>query len=49
VAAPEGGAEAGVVENVGAAQGEPLMRSVQRKQVRVLAVRCANQSSNSVS
>jgi hypothetical protein len=25
------------------------MRSVQRKQVRVLAVRCANQSSNSVS
>jgi hypothetical protein len=42
VAAGEGGAEAVVVEKVGAAEGEPLLRSVQGQQVRVLAIGCTN-------
>jgi hypothetical protein len=42
-AAPaESGAEAAVVQDVGAAQGEPLLRSIQGKQVGVLLVRFTN-------
>jgi hypothetical protein len=40
VAAGEGGAEGVQVEEIGAAQGEPLLGAPQRKQVRVLAVLC---------
>lgn len=40
VAAGEGGAQGGAVEDVGAAQGEALLGSLQSQQVRVLAVRC---------
>ena len=38
-AAAEGGAEGVGVQDVGAAQGQPLVRALQREQVRVLAVR----------
>jgi hypothetical protein len=44
VAAGEGGAEAVVAEKVGAAEGEPLLRSLQGQQVSVLAVRFRNES-----
>jgi hypothetical protein len=37
-AAAEGGAEGVGVQDVGAAQGQPLVRALQREQVRVLAV-----------
>ena len=49
VASLERGAEAVVVEDVGAAQGEPLLCSVQREQVRVLAVSYTEQPSHSIS
>ena len=38
-AATEGGAEGVGVQDVGAAQGQPLVRALQLEQVRVLAVR----------
>ena len=38
MAAAERGAEGLVVQDVGAAEGEPLLGPLQRKQVRVLAV-----------
>ena len=38
MASLERGAEAVVVEDVGVAQGEPLLCSLQREQVRVLAI-----------
>ena len=38
VAASEGSAEASIVQYVGAAQGKPLLGSIQGKQVGVLAV-----------
>jgi hypothetical protein len=38
VAPAEGGAEAGGVEDVGTAEGEPLLGSLQLKQVSILAV-----------
>ena len=47
-AAAEGGAEGVGVQDVGAAQGQPLVRALQREQVRVLAVRfmvCRERSS----
>ena len=42
VAAGEGGAEGVEIEDIGAAQGEPLLGPLQSKQVRVLAVGCAS-------
>lgn len=39
LAAIEGGTEAVVVQNVGTAQGQPLISSLQGMQVDVLAVR----------
>jgi len=41
-AATEGGAEGVGVQDVGAAEGEPLPGPLQRKQVRVLAVSCVD-------
>ena len=49
VASLERGAEAVVVEDVGAAQGEPLLCSVQREQVRVLAISYTNHPSHLIS
>ena len=46
VAASEGGAEASIVQDVGAAQGKPLLGSIQGKQVGVFAVSFTNQSHN---
>ena len=48
VAADEGGAEGGAVEDVGAAQGETLLGAVQSQQVRVLAVLCASARNASI-
>jgi hypothetical protein len=42
VASAERGAEAVVVEDVGAAQGQALLGALQREQVRVLAVPWCN-------
>ena len=42
MASAERGAEGLIVQDVGAAEGEPLPGPLQRKQVRVLAVSCAD-------
>jgi hypothetical protein len=42
VATAQGNAEAVVVEHVGAVEGEPVVRSFQREQVRVLAISYTN-------
>jgi len=42
MASAERGAEGLIVQDVGAAEGEPLPAPLQRKQVRVLAVSCAD-------
>jgi hypothetical protein len=44
----ERGAEAAVFQHVGTPQGEPLVGPVQRQQVRVLAVRFANNYTPSI-